>query len=158
MSKRPTIHEYYLDMLDLVAARSTCVRRSVGAIITDENGKALGVGYNGVPRGFDHCTVDKPCLGAHDQPGDVSNCMAVHAEANALLQCGDLTRAFVMYCSNLPCFACAKMIANTTIEVVICKEDYADKRGLEILTTAGCRVIIAGELYEENSSETRDDG
>lgn len=150
--ERLTKNEYYLAMLRLVAARSTCVRRAVGAIITDKEGHVLSTGYNGVPRDFDHC-VDIPCRGAADRAGDTSNCMAVHAEQNALLQCSDLDRAHTIYCSCVPCFVCSKLIANTNIEVVICETDYADKRGIEVLNERGCYIEIAGKEWNaENPS------
>jgi dCMP deaminase len=139
-------------MLQLVAARSTCIRRAVGAIITDKEGHVLSTGYNGVPKDFDHC-IDVPCLGASDMPGDTSSCMAVHAEQNALLQCNDLNRAHTIYCSCVPCFVCAKMLANTGIEVIICAEDYADKKGLLVLAERGCYIEIAGKEWNaENPS------
>ena len=140
--------EYYLEMLKLVAARSTCIRRAVGAIITDEYGHVLSTGYNGVPRDFDHCT-DNPCSGAADLPGNTTNCLAVHAEQNALLQCSKLDRAHTIYCSCVPCFTCAKLLANTDIEVVICVEDYADKRGQNILLERGIVLEIGGKIIEQ---------
>lgn len=145
-SERMSKKEYYLAMLKLVVARSTCVRRAVGAIITDKDGHVLSTGYNGVPRNFDHC-IDLPCAGATDNAGDTSKCMAVHAESNAILQCADLTRAHTIYCSCVPCFQCAKLLCNTEIEVVICEQDYADRRGLDILLEKGCYIEIAGVPY-----------
>lgn len=133
-------------MLDLVAARSTCIRRAVGAVITDEEGHVLSTGYNGVPSNFDHCT-DHPCVGAGDRPGDSSNCMAVHAEQNALLQCSNLSRAHTMYCSCVPCFVCAKMVTNTSIKRIVAKETYADTRGFDVLMDAGILIQIGEEVY-----------
>ena len=151
MESRLSKHEYYLAMLKLVAARSTCIRRQVGAIITDKDGHVLSTGYNGVPRDFDHC-IDTPCAGADDLPGNTSNCMAIHAEQNALLQCNNLVLANTIYCSCVPCFSCAKMICNTNIDVVICEEDYADKRGRNILLQRGCVLIIDGkEIFPSES-------
>ena len=149
--KRLNKQEYFLAMLKLVAARSTCVRRAVGAIITDKDGHVLSTGYNGVPRDFDHCTSVN-CEGAKDKPGDTSNCMAVHAEQNALLQCCDLSRAHTIYTSCVPCFVCAKMIANTNIEMVVCETDYADKRGLMVLLDRGCTVEVKGKLIDAEST------
>ena len=136
--------EYYLEMLKLVAARSTCIRRAVGAIITDKEGHVLSTCYNGVPKDFDHC-IDAPCLGSSEKRGDTTRCMAVHAEQNALLQCNDLSRAHTIYVSCTPCFTCAKMIANTNIETVICAEDYADHRGRDVLFQRGCTIIVTGK-------------
>jgi len=128
-------------MLKLVAARSTCIRRKVGAIIVDRDGHVLSTGYNGVPSNFDHC-IDVPCAGAIDAPGNTSNCMAVHAEQNALLQCSNLSNAHAMYVSCVPCFVCAKMIANTKISYILTIEQYADSRGRDVLSEAGIGVFV----------------
>ncbi len=145
MSSRLSKQEYYIAMLKLVAARSTCVRRAVGAIITDKDGHVLSTGYNGVPRNFEHC-IDKPCQGASQEKGDTSLCMAVHAEQNAILQCNDLERASAIYCSCTPCFVCAKLIVNTPIERVVCEKPYSDTRGLTVLLERGCVVEIEGKV------------
>lgn len=143
--------EYFFSILPLVAQRSTCARRQVGAIITDRDGHILSTGYNGVPRNFDHCT-DIPCAGTGDQRGDSSRCLAVHAEQNALLQCTNHSLAHTMYVTCTPCFTCAKMICNTNIEVINCTESYADTRGVDILIEAGKVVLVAGEVYGQGLS------
>ena len=131
---RLSIDLYFASMLNLVSSRSTCTRRAVGAIITDEAGHVLAMGYNGVPSGVDHCT-DVPCGGEADKSGDFSRCWAVHAEQNALLQCQRLDLARTVYVSCTPCFTCAKLIANTPIRRVVVTELYqAAKRSLELFT------------------------
>jgi dCMP deaminase len=149
MENRISKKDYFLQMLDAVASRSTCIRRAVGAIITDRDGHILSTGYNGVPRDFDHCIVN-PCLGANDAAGNTSNCMAVHAEQNAILFCRGLPDAFTIYCSCVPCFTCAKLIANTNIQHVVCKYTYADKRGIEVLVQAGICVEVSGIVFDDN--------
>ena len=138
---RPSRHDYYTTMLELVAARSTCGRRSVGAIITTVDGEILSTGYNGPPRGFDHC-IDKPCPGRNDEPGNTSRCEAVHAEVNAILQCKRLDLADIIYVSCTPCFTCAKMICNTPIKKVIVMERYADIMGQAMLDHAGIETTV----------------
>jgi len=162
---RLTKTEYYLQMLKLVAARSTCVRRAVGAIITDREGRVLSTGYNGVPRNFDHCTEENPCEGASQEKGNTSLCMAVHAEQNAIIQCSDLNRAYTIYVSCVPCFVCAKMLANTNIEVAVCETDYADTRGKQVLMDAGWNIeirstktLIHGNDYIEIDGKKVDSG
>lgn len=126
---------YFIKMLELVAARSTCARRSVGAIITDVNGYVLATGYNGTPVGFEHCVRggDYLCPGADDRTGDSRRCLAVHAEQSALLQChrGDLMHN--LYVSCAPCFTCAKLILNTPIRRVVAVEAYSESDGAELL-------------------------
>lgn len=125
-------------MLKLVASRSTCRRRQVGAIITDVRGHVLSMGYNGVPSRLPHC-VEIPCLGTEDPPGDSSRCLAVHAEQNAILQCRSLENAHTMYVSCAPCFTCSKLISNTPITTVVVTEMYADSLGLGVLRQRGIK-------------------
>lgn len=134
--------EYYLQMLNLVAARSTCPRRQVGAIIVDEQGHVLSTGYNGPPRNRPHC-IDTPCPGRHDERGNSDRCEAVHSEINALLQCQDIERAATIYVTCTPCYSCAKAICNTNIRRVVAYEPYiGDVRGHNLLRACGITVII----------------
>lgn len=133
--------EYFLGMLALVASRGTCARRRVGAILVDEANCVLATGYNGPPRGFAHCT-DEPCAGATDPPGQTDRCLAIHAEVNAVLQCRALDVARTLYVSCAPCFACAKMLANTRLTRIVCREPYADQRGRDVLVLAGIQLDV----------------
>jgi len=139
---RLTHDQYYTALLVLVAARSTCARRAVGAIIVDARNRVLSTGYNGVPSGFPHCTTE-PCTGVNDPPGDSRRCLAVHAEINAIMQCSRLDLASSLYVSCTPCFTCAKAIANTPIKRVICLEEYADPMGMAVLKVAKIHFIVA---------------
>lgn len=142
---RPSLDEIYLKILPIQAERATCARRKVAAIITDVRGVVLGTGINGVPAHFPHCT-DAPCPGAADEPGNNENCRAVHAEQNAIMQAGDrIEKAWTIYCSCTPCFACAKMICNTPIRRVVVNEPYADERGAAMLKYARIEVVIAAK-------------
>jgi dCMP deaminase len=138
---RPTRDEYFVQMLALVASRSTCARRKVGAIIVDERGRVLSMGYNGVPSRFPHCT-DAPCEGAGDPPGDTRRCLAVHAEMNAVVQCHRLDLADTLYASCLPCHGCAKVLCNTPVKRVVVVESYADSQGLWVLKRAKVSVVV----------------
>jgi dCMP deaminase len=141
---RQPLDEYMLGLLPPMATRSTCVRRAVAAIITNDKGHILATGFNGVPSGIHHCT-ETACPGAGDKPGNSQRCEAVHAEANALLQCRNLDDATTMYCSATPCFWCAKMICNTPIRRVVCVEPYADQTGMQMLIRCGIKVVVWNE-------------
>jgi len=133
------IDQYWTRHLRLVAERATCVRRKTGAIITDLRGAILSSGYNGIGSGVPHCgTEGSPCTGERT-PGDSGNentaCWATHAEQNAILTCHRLDLAWTMYCTNFPCFNCAKSIVNTPIKRIVALEDYpGDRRGLVLLS------------------------
>ncbi len=147
---RPSRDAYYLEMVAVAAKRSTCPRRAVGAILVDGRGVVLGVGHNGVSRGFTHCSENQlppnVCQGALDPKGDTHRCWAVHAEVNAILQCADVDRAHTLYCSATPCFACAKIIANTSITRVVVAEVYDEPQpsGLAVLLARGIAVACGG--------------
>lgn len=125
---RPDKDTYWMGTCERIRLRGTCPRRQTSTIIVDADNNFLASGYNGVPRGFNHCTIH-PCEGVNDPPGDSSRCMAIHAEINALLQIGDRLRfATTMYTYTMPCFTCIKAIANTKISRVVYFEEYPDIR------------------------------
>ena len=126
---------YFLQMAQLVAKRSTCRRRSVGCVLVDSDNHVVATGYNGVPTHFPHC-LDFPCVGADSPSGtNLENCLAVHAEQNALLQLrsNDFLTA---YLTVSPCITCAKMIANSKIIRVVAQETYPQALSFSILKQA----------------------
>lgn len=123
---------------DLVAERSTCVRRKVGAVIVKEK-NILATGYNGAPKGLPHC-LDIGCLREEmNVPSGEKHelCRGLHAEQNAIIQAayhGVSINGATLYTTNLPCSICAKMIINAGIVKVIYKEGYADKLSVSMFS------------------------
>ena len=139
---RPSIYEYYMSMLPLIASRATCPRRSVAAILVDDSGRLVSVGYNGVPSRLPHC-IDVPCAGANDKSGDTTRCIAIHAEVNACVFAKySRRRPHTLYCSTEPCFECAKLLITEGVKRVIATSFYADRRGTNLLVEAGISVFI----------------
>lgn len=135
---RPSLDDYYMMMAKLAATRGTCARRQVGSVLTDETGRVVSVGYNGVPPKFPHCS-EHPC-GAQDFPSGegLDKCFATHAEQSALLACSDLSRVATCYnwkCS--PCFSCVKLLLQTSCRRVVFVEDYGDERARVLWEGAG---------------------
>ena len=72
--------EYFMNIAQVVATRSTCQRKYVGAVLV-RNRTILSTGYNGSIRGMPHCTDvghmmeerplrrDHPRRGQRDHPG-----------------------------------------------------------------------------------------
>ena len=99
---------------------STCGKKKYAAVLVDKNDHIVGIGYNGGPRGFQHCE-DGGCPRFQEMSDSGSiydNCIAVHAEANALLHSDYSSQAYRVYVNGPPCFSCAKLIANSTVEQV----------------------------------------
>ncbi|MBM4592637.1 cell division protein DedD [Rhodococcus hoagii] len=118
-ANRPDWDAYFLGIAKAVAERSDCDRDKVGAVVVKDR-RVRSTGYNGAPAGLDGCaTCPRRTSGV--QPGtSYDNCVAVHAEANALLYCDreDLVDATI-YITRAPCYACSKLIAATGVVRVV---------------------------------------
>lgn len=108
--ERLNVDDYMLHVARLVSLRGTCVRRTVGCVLTDEHHRILATGYNGGLPGEPHC-LDHECAGANDAKGNLSRCEAVHAEANAVVHCTQRDRIVFAYCTDSPCAECGKLLA-----------------------------------------------
>jgi len=130
-----------MGITDLVAQRSTCLRRQVGAVLVKEK-NILSTGYNGAPRGLAHC-LDVGCLREQQNvPSGEKHelCRGLHAEQNAIIQAayhGVSIRDATLYCTTLPCVICTKMLINAGIRKIVYREGYADRLSLSMLDEAG---------------------
>lgn len=121
---RESLESYYMRMALVVASRSTCARRQVGAIITDRGGFILSTGYNGVASGEKHC-MDSPCPAASSPSGqDLDGCYALHAEMNAVARLRQPERAHVLYVTVSPCMTCMKLLAATEVRRIVYLSEY----------------------------------
>ncbi len=142
---RPSWKEYFMDIALLVARRSTCRRRRVGAI-TVKNKRILATGYNGAPSGLPHC-LDIGCLREEMEiPSGERHelCRGLHAEQNVIIQAayhGISIKGATLYCTNLPCSICSKMLINAGISDIIYQEGYADSMTEEMLSAAGVKIV-----------------
>lgn len=133
--------EYFMNIAEQVATRSTCDRKHIGAVIVRER-TILSTGYNGSVKGAPHCD---------DIGHDIDNghCVrTVHAEANAVAQAAKHGVAIdnsEIYITASPCLNCFKLIANAGIKVVYYKEFYRDERINEYAQQAGIKLIYTGE-------------
>jgi dCMP deaminase len=121
---RPDFPEYFMAMAVLVSSRGTCGRRRVGCVLTDKHNHVIATGYNGVAKGAKHCT-DEPCAGRFCTSGTgLDLCEAIHAEANALLQCRDTQSIVRAFCTASPCVHCVKLLLNTSCQEIFFLEEY----------------------------------
>jgi len=135
---RPDITTYFLQMAMLTSTRATCCRRQVGCILVNERNHVIGTGYNGTPAGTRNCTDDDPCPGGVFQSGEgLDKCRAVHAEANALLQCKDVWEIKTAYTTVSPCIHCVKLLMNTSCETIVFSEEYPHVEAMEMWESSG---------------------
>lgn len=141
---RPGWQEYFMSIAKMVAMRSTCLRRSVGALLVKEK-RILATGYNGAPSGLKHC-AEVGCL--RENSGIASGtmhelCRGLHAEQNAIIQAayhGFSIKGATLYCTNKPCVICSKMLINAGIREIFYLEGYDDELSEKLFQEAGIRV------------------
>ena len=150
--KRPTVDEYFMELAHHLARRSTCFRRSVGAVIVKDK-HLLATGYNGVPRGLTHC-IHTGCIRMgnpnlelfevrsveeirsffskyHEVPSGQYHelCTGVHAEENAIIQSAYFGVSIMdaeVFTTTFPCVNCARIMINARIRRVVYDADYVD--------------------------------
>lgn len=145
-TKRPSWDEYFLNIAEEVAKRSTCLRRAVGAVLVRDK-RILTTGYNGAPRGMRHCSETGCLREKMNVPSGERHelCRGLHAEMNAFMQAashGISVEGSILYCTNQPCALCSKMIINAGVQKIVIRDHYPDKLADEMLKEAGIKVII----------------
>lgn len=156
---RPELDHYFMNIALVVATRSTCIRRRVGAVII-QGKQIVSTGYNGAPQGMDHC-LDIGCAREGIPSGTRSElCRGAHAEQNAInfaARYGIAIGGATLYTTHLPCSWCAKSIVNAGILRVVYLHDYPDPASKGILGTIEFEqlrdfkplsIVFGGELPE----------
>lgn len=161
--ERPSWDEYFMNMAQIVATRATCNRgtdlkyrkgrKGIGAVIVRDR-VILSTGYNGSPRGMDHCDdaghelVDGHCI------------RTVHSEANAIAQAaknGVSINGATIYTTASPCYDCFKLIINSGIKKVVCGEFYSSRYGMSenVMKLAKGANIEIGFVDEDKNKKNK---
>jgi dCMP deaminase len=142
---RPSWDAYFLQVAKVVATRSNCVKRHVGAVIQRDR-RIVSTGYNGTPRGTRNCNEGgcPRCNGFAESGTRLDECLCSHGEENAITQAayhGVSVRGATLYTTFFPCLFCTKLIINAGIEEVVYDAAYAlDGVARGLLEEAGVRV------------------
>ena len=129
----------------IVAKRTTCLRRGVGAVLVKDK-RILATGYNGAPAGLKHCE-EVGCLRENESiPSGTRHelCRGLHAEQNVIVQAayhGIAIGGATIYCTNKPCVICSKMIINAGIKKVYYDEGYDDSLADQMMVEAGLEIV-----------------
>ncbi len=143
---RPSWDEYFIEITNIVAKRSNCESRKVGALITVDN-QIISTGYNGAPKGLHHCIDAGGCLRKKNNIESGTRqevCRAVHAEQNAIISAavrGVSIKGGTLYTNTYPCSICARMIINAEIKRIVYDSDYSDPLSKELLEESGIEII-----------------
>ncbi len=144
--ERPSWDEYFTEIAKLVATRSNCVSRKVGAVITVDN-QIVSTGYNGAPKGLHHCIDAGGCLRKLNKIESGTRqeiCRAVHAEQNAIISAaikGVSIKGGTLYVNTYPCSICTRMLINAEIKRIVYDSDYSDPLAKEMLDESKIEVV-----------------
>ena len=150
---------YYLDMADVARERSTCLRRTYGAVIV-KNDSIVSTGYSGAPRGrancidLGFCMREKPNI-PHGERYEF--CRSVHAEANAIIAAsreqmlgatlylvGREADGKLMPDAN-SCTMCKRMIINAGIEQVVVRRTPDTYEVIDVADWVQYDELLAGK-------------
>lgn len=142
---RPDWDIYFLLIAKVVASRSTCLRRKVGAVLVRDK-QILSTGYNGAPKAILHCE-EVGCM--REKLGIPAGerheiCRGSHAEINAIAQAaatGVATQGCWLYCTHEPCVYCTKALINAGCKRVIYLFPYPDKIARTIMKESGIDIV-----------------
>lgn len=137
---RPTWDEFYMQLADAYAARSSCPRAAVGAVLVGRNKRPIGFGYNGAPAGTLHC-LD---VGCYSLEGSNSCVRAIHAETNAVLAAMAAAPHQVLggtlYVTHQPCWTCTNLIAQVGVDRVVYAQPYHAAPPLDYVLALGMEL------------------
>lgn len=149
MKRRESWDSYFMEIAYLAAARSTCLRRQVGAVLVDKDKHIIATGYNGAPSRLIHCEErEEGCIRKQLKvPSGERHelCRAVHAEQNVIVQAalsGANPKGCTLYCTTSPCVICAKLIIQAGISRVVMNAGYPDELSKEMLDEARVKVEL----------------
>ncbi len=144
---RVSKENYYLDIAQTVATRSTCLRKSYGAIIV-KNDVIVSTGYNGAPRGRKNCSDLCSCIRDElniPRGERYELCRSVHSEANAIISASReqmLGATLYMACLDsktgelVPdtnsCAMCKRLIINAGISRVVIRNTAQEYREINV--------------------------
>jgi len=149
---RDSWDSYFLNMANAASTRSACLRRKVGSVAV-KNNRILATGYNGPPPTIMHCAERGGCLREklNIQSGkEINRCYAIHAEQNLIIQAaitGVNIEGCTVYCTNQPCFLCAKLLAGIKPKRIVYSGSYPDLDTVALFTEIG-EMFVNGDFIE----------
>lgn len=140
---RPSWDEYFMGIVERVAARSQCLRGHTGAVIVSRDHRIISTGYNNPPPGVPSCEEMGACL-IVERAGHGPSCRrTIHAEMNAIIYLGNRHKeANTLYTQFAPCNPCLEQIVKFGIKEIVYKVPYdtIDAEREELLTVHGAFI------------------
>ncbi|SCV05257.1 LANO_0H03510g1_1 [Lachancea nothofagi CBS 11611] len=151
---RPDWDTYFMKLATLAASRSNCMKRRVGCVIVRDC-RVIATGYNGTPRHLVNCHSGGCPRCNSGNNSQLSSCLCLHAEENALLEAGRdrVGPNAILYCDTCPCLTCSVKIVQTGVREVVYSQSYRmDEASFKVLQEGGVLVRQFSFLEEPRYS------
>ncbi len=150
----PSWDDYYMALTYIIASRSKDPSTQVGAIITDQNNRPLGIGYNGAPQAIPDKEINwkRPDKYIYIE----------HAEINAMDHASKGMTSLegtTIYVSALPCPNCMRRIVSRRIRRVVHGKTSVNMLGEDVVAQTREMARLANlpiEIYRGNINWLRD--
>ena len=117
--------EFWLDLVDLVATQSHCLKKKVGCVIVDKKKRLVSMGVNGTLAG-----MPNKC---EDDNGKTIHREVLHAEMNALANADRKISGCTAYLNYAPCENCAKTLLQFGIAKFVIRGEVKDQETLDFV-------------------------
>ncbi|KAK9368962.1 cytidine deaminase-like protein [Lipomyces kononenkoae] len=141
---RPSWDAYFMELANLAARRSNCMKRRVGCVLV-RGKRVIATGYNGTPRGVKNCNEGgcTRCNSGGLVGSNLGTCLCLHAEENALMEAGRerIVDESVLYCNTCPCLTCSIKIVQMGLKEVVYSRSYSmDDQSFSVLREGGVNL------------------
>lgn len=117
--------EFWLDLVDLVATQSHCLKKKVACVIVDKKKRLVSMGVNGTLAG-----MPNKC---EDDDGKTIHREVLHAEMNALANADRKISGCTAYLNYSPCENCAKTLLQFGIKRFVIRGEVKDQETLDFV-------------------------
>jgi dCMP deaminase len=149
---KPKFIDAHMKVAETYSQLSSAKRLQVGCVIV-KNDTIIGIGYNGMPSGWDNNCEEMNIIQDEISPGVFSMTKrtelktkpeVIHAEINAISKVARSTNSSEdadMFITHAPCIECAKSIFQSGIRRIFYKDTYRSEDGINFLQKCDVEVI-----------------
>ena len=131
----------HMKAAEVYSQLSSAKRLQVGCVVV-KNNTIIGIGYNGMPSGWDN-TCEYTVDDAKGYDTGKSKPEVLHAETNAIAKIARSTNSSegaALFVTHAPCLDCAKIIHQAGINSVYYRNTYRSTDGIDFLVKCDIHV------------------
>jgi dCMP deaminase len=136
----------HMKAAEVYSQLSSARRLQVGCVVVKDN-TIIGIGYNGMPSGWDNNCEDEIIIEEDEKfiKALKTKPEVLHAETNALAKIAKSTNSSdgaSMFITHAPCLDCAKLVYQSGINSVYYRTSYKNTDGIDFLNKCNVEVIM----------------